>query len=332
MCVLVSLGVLAASLSLFGCPHHNQAAYVRLLTSPHVTTTSPHVTTAIPVKPSPPRVRKTRSRRPPHGHQSASLGPFAANVYYVAVDPVGSCVVVDFKPETGKIIGDKGGYASLESANGALKTSKAKCEDELGTRGFPTTLNTVQDIANALDLGKTDQAVRTAKAYINRLKESIGTYYWGLVDRVPSEQAGAAINLVPGSDLFDRPKQGMADLRLLRWSIEKEVAIDEIEAKSNKFAESRQKANERRVSGQYLIRTIGTDESLENALSYLDALHAKPDWHDFVTMLNGVIAEDAEVKFKAAQTKANKLGGAQMLTREDIDGLSYQQIKQLRGY
>jgi hypothetical protein len=41
--------------------------------------------------------------------------------------------------------------------------------------------------------------------------------------------------------------------------------------------------------------------------------------------------QKAEVKFKAAQAKT-KRDGVQTLTREDIDGLSYEQIKQLRGY
>jgi hypothetical protein len=39
----------------------------------------------------------------------------------------------------------------------------------------------------------------------------------------------------------------------------------------------------------------------------------------------------AEAKFEAVQVKAKKLGVHQ-LTQEDIEGLSYDQIKQLRGY
>jgi hypothetical protein len=39
----------------------------------------------------------------------------------------------------------------------------------------------------------------------------------------------------------------------------------------------------------------------------------------------------ADAKFKAAQAKA-KLEGVHTLTREDIEGLSLEQIKQLRGY
>jgi hypothetical protein len=39
----------------------------------------------------------------------------------------------------------------------------------------------------------------------------------------------------------------------------------------------------------------------------------------------------AEAKLKAAEEKA-KASGVHTLTQEDIDGLSYEQIKQLRGY
>ena len=39
----------------------------------------------------------------------------------------------------------------------------------------------------------------------------------------------------------------------------------------------------------------------------------------------------AEAKFKAAQEKA-KLSGVHTLTQKDIEGLSYEQIKELRGY
>ena len=46
---------------------------------------------------------------------------------------------------------------------------------------------------------------------------------------------------------------------------------------------------------------------------------------------SGGVGQDAEAKFKAAQAKA-KLGGVHTLTKEDIDGLSPEQIKELRGY
>jgi hypothetical protein len=45
----------------------------------------------------------------------------------------------------------------------------------------------------------------------------------------------------------------------------------------------------------------------------------------------GAVKQDSEVKFKTAQAKA-KRDGVQTLTQKDIEGLSYEQIKQLRGY
>ena len=53
-------------------------------------------------------------------------------MHYVVLDEAGHCTVVDSKPSAGssslKIVGDQGGYVSLESANEALKDSKAECE------------------------------------------------------------------------------------------------------------------------------------------------------------------------------------------------------------
>jgi hypothetical protein len=43
-----------------------------------------------------------------------------------------------------------------------------------------------------------------------------------------------------------------------------------------------------------------------------------------------VVGEGAEAKFKAAQAKAQQ-DGVEMLTQKDIEGLSLEQIKQLRG-
>jgi hypothetical protein len=43
------------------------------------------------------------------------------------------------------------------------------------------------------------------------------------------------------------------------------------------------------------------------------------------------VEQDSEAKLKAAKAKAAKLG-LEKLTREDIDGLSREQLKQLRGY
>jgi len=47
---------------------------------------------------------------------------------------------------------------------------------------------------------------------------------------------------------------------------------------------------------------------------------------------NEVVEQDPQVKFEVARAKADRLGGVHLLTREDIDGLSYEQIQRLRGY
>jgi hypothetical protein len=61
----------------------------------------------------------------------------AANArYYVEMDTVGNCSVVDSKPSAGagmKILGDKGGYASKDAATKALKgLPKGKCKGIVG--------------------------------------------------------------------------------------------------------------------------------------------------------------------------------------------------------
>jgi hypothetical protein len=43
------------------------------------------------------------------------------------------------------------------------------------------------------------------------------------------------------------------------------------------------------------------------------------------------VEQETEAKFKAAQAKA-KREGVDSLTREDIEGLSLEQLKELRGY
>ena len=48
--------------------------------------------------------------------------------------------------------------------------------------------------------------------------------------------------------------------------------------------------------------------------------------------LIGAVEPGAEDKFKAVRAKAEKLGGVDKLTSKDIEGLSIEQIKQLRGY
>ena len=46
----------------------------------------------------------------------------------------------------------------------------------------------------------------------------------------------------------------------------------------------------------------------------------------------GSIKQGSEAKLKAAQAKAEKLGGVQKLTSEDVAGLSREQLRKLRGY
>ena len=48
--------------------------------------------------------------------------------------------------------------------------------------------------------------------------------------------------------------------------------------------------------------------------------------------LIGAVEQGADDKFKAAQAKAEKLGGVEKLTAQDLEGLSADQLKQLRGY
>jgi hypothetical protein len=83
-----------------------------------------------------PRPYWGRARMPPSGGPSASGAPRATAMHYVVLDEAGHCTVVDSKPSAGssslKIVGDQGGYTSLESANKALKDSKAECKDVVG--------------------------------------------------------------------------------------------------------------------------------------------------------------------------------------------------------
>ena len=251
--------------------------------------------------------------------------------HYVVPDKVGPRVVTNSKPSagSGKIIGND--YGSLESAPKALKHPECKGIGE-GV-ALPATLDTVGGIANAITLGRTDQAVCTAKFYIDELKVNVDKYDWYLsAERLLPEQVEATVSLVPGTTLYLRPEQGINNLKLLRQRIEKQLEIDKAEAKTNKFAEAKQKVNERILHARRLIDVIGTNEDLDHALMYLDTLQTEPQWADFVKGVTAAVEEEAEVKFEAAQAKAKKLGGVQKLTREDIAGLSYEQIKQLRGY
>ena len=63
--------------------------------------------------------------------RSASANPRATARYYVVLDPVDSCAVIETKPSPVSglnTVGDKSGYTSLAAANRALNAAKAKCK------------------------------------------------------------------------------------------------------------------------------------------------------------------------------------------------------------
>ena len=77
----------------------------------------------------PKKSMQVRSQTPPGGGQAASVPSPATARHYVVVDTVGNCAVVDAKPADGlKIVGDKDGYTSSESADTALKDAGAECK------------------------------------------------------------------------------------------------------------------------------------------------------------------------------------------------------------
>ena len=150
MRVIIAFAVLAVSLSVGGCSRPYQEAYAKPLPPPlrHSTKVKsvkrpplparklPELTKARSVTPPPLPPRKstqTRSPIPPSGSPAAPVLPATAK-HYIVLDTVGNCAVVDAKPgDDLRIIGDKDGYASLESANKALKDAKGKCKDVVGT-------------------------------------------------------------------------------------------------------------------------------------------------------------------------------------------------------
>ena len=130
MRAIIALTVLAVSLSVGGCSRPYQEVYAKPILSP-----PRHATEVTGVKrpPTParnlPEPTKTRSVKPP-----PVLTPASAK-HYVVRDTGGNCAVIilsaHLKLAPGniwarpgddlEIIGDKGGYASSESANKALK-------------------------------------------------------------------------------------------------------------------------------------------------------------------------------------------------------------------
>ena len=290
MRVIIALAALAVSLSLGGCSNHSQVAYAKPLLPPPL---PPHPTNAL---------SKAGAEKP------RQVGDVSAKGGLAKINKVKAAAVATAEERRISKHTVEPAVAKAEPKAG----TEAKPQPPAAVRVLPTTIDTVGGVANALTLGKTDQAVGTAKAFTDNLKVKVSIYYRGLAtDRLPSEQTEAAINLVPSVDLFVRPEQGIASLKLLRQGIEKELAIDETDAKNNKFAEARRQADERALNARRLISAIGTDEDLDHALAYLDTLRTERQWPDFVKMLTGAVEQEAEIKFKAAQAKAKKLGGPQ---------------------
>jgi hypothetical protein len=138
MRAIIALAVLAVSLSAGGCSRAYQGVYAKHIPSP-----PRHATKVKWVPPPParnlPELTKTRSVRPP-----PDLTPAAK--HYVVRNTVGNCAVIvlsahlklapgNIWPRPGddlEIIGDKGGYASSESANKALKD--APCSNPAGVK------------------------------------------------------------------------------------------------------------------------------------------------------------------------------------------------------
>jgi hypothetical protein len=65
----------------------------------------------------------------PSSAPSASTNPADTGRYYIVLDPVDSCAVIEAKQPSVPLnaIGDKSGFASLAAANKALNTTRAKC-------------------------------------------------------------------------------------------------------------------------------------------------------------------------------------------------------------
>ena len=157
MRVIIALAVLAGFLPVCGCSRPYQEVYAKPMQSPprHATMVKrvnapplparnlPELTKTRSVKPPalpPGKFAQTRSPIPPTGSPAAPVLTSAAAKHYVMRDTVGNCAVIILSAHLNlvggniwarpgddlEIIGDKGGYASWESANKALKAA-SKC-------------------------------------------------------------------------------------------------------------------------------------------------------------------------------------------------------------
>ena len=59
---------------------------------------------------------------------SSSATPPPAARFYVVIDPVGECAVIDTQPASANTIGDGGGYSTFAAAKGAANAARAKCK------------------------------------------------------------------------------------------------------------------------------------------------------------------------------------------------------------
>ena len=85
----------------------------------------------------------------------------------------------------------------------------------------------------------------------------------------------------------------------------------------------------RRTRKSYSDRSYARSKASSPVAAYEPRLGAKQSTPAKVR--TGNVAQELEAKFKAAQAKATKVG-VENLTKEDIDGLSSAQLKELRGY
>ena len=72
-------------------------------------------------------------------------------------------------------------------------------------------------------------------------------------------------------------------------------------------------------------------EDVAAFVSVLTPPSAGPKGSDHPSASLGALGQEPDAKFKAAQAKA-KLKGVDALTQEDVEGLSREQLKELRGY
>jgi hypothetical protein len=304
MCVAVSVGVLAASLSLGTCPrealHIVPSAGPLLLAPTNKSQAKPYSSSA---KTSP-IVRSGLSRK--------------SKVH--SINNKSPSLVVLTTSTANKNTPEQG----FRDLNHQGQKSKKENEGSIDTFG-----ETIKIMNSSLELGNAKSAVSVAEVYLKRLNVDVGAYYRILApDRLTSEQADAWANLVPDLGFFANAEQAIANLKVLRQGVEQELSIDETDAKSARADDTGRKNAERARLGRRIVSSIGTDEDLENALRNIKEIQSKPP---VVKMLSDAIEQQSEINFRAVQEKSNKVG-VYRLTREDIDTLTHEQIKQLRGY